>query len=726
MPEIETFQTSELLGPYERWMSGPGKFFDLPGLKLDQPGFLTGLVEKQGFVSDLAEPADLDPRRLHLSPLWSGVDARKLSFFPVLLSKKNTVLKDVLRPSSPSRNDGLEELLAGFKASFRVGYPLLEASVNPDFSQGNATLAAEPSTGSKTPLVIMAIIDDGIPFANSNFRSPETDKTRIEYLWDQSAATARQGDILFGKELDANDIDKLIATHQHDEDEIYAAAGALGGGDLPLSSLNNAYSHGGHVLDIMAGNRPQERTPGDVSIEDNTKIIAVSLPGSASWDTSGYGMDMFIVAAFHYIFERADRIAKKYGAENVPLVINLSYGYSGGPHDGSGQIEAAMDELVQLRRDQGKPTALVMPSGNLFMERLYAVIVEKHFEGSNWLTLPWQVPANDRTSSFLEMWFPDVLNLDQLKLRIIGPDGEVMLSEQHMSDAGFRKILKSGETAVGEVTLSQYRGKKWRIVLALAPTEFDGTVSETPDNWGAAASGLWRIEFAKNQPDAPLFHMGGVAGADDVPSGIECWIQRDESFGPFETGAKQSYFDDPLNALFAHDGSPLAVDSVKSEKKALVRRFGSLSGMCTGSTVLRVGGYIKSHKDEPDSARYSSAGPVRYSTAGQRLTTYRPGVHVHCSAPSEESWLQSGIVAAGTRSGSVQVVQGTSAASPFAARCLALAFLRNGAGPLTAHQAEDNYLQLIGQFCDVNWFSQTRNKHYTLRRARVGKGWLLN
>ena len=36
-----------------------------------------------------------------------------------------------------------------------------------------------------------------------------------------------------------------------------------------------------------------------------TRIIAVDLPATSVWDTSGYGKDMLVVSALHYLFDRA-------------------------------------------------------------------------------------------------------------------------------------------------------------------------------------------------------------------------------------------------------------------------------------------------------------------------------------------------------------------------------------------------------------------------------------
>lgn len=57
-----------------------------------------------------------------------------------------------------------------------------------------------------------------------------------------------------------------------------------------------------------------------------------------------------MLSALHYVFNRADIIAERYGVKNLRLVINLSYGFSGGPHDGGIELEAAIDKFIETRR----------------------------------------------------------------------------------------------------------------------------------------------------------------------------------------------------------------------------------------------------------------------------------------------------------------------------------------------------------------------------------------
>ena len=230
----------------------------------------------------------------------------------------------------------------------------------------------DPALDRTKPIVIAAVIDDGIPFAHAAYRHRAG--TRMDYCWSQGArgAEAPTGAVPFGREFVRAEINEMLAECGGDEDAVYHRAGLSSRPGLPPMPLDLAGSHGSHVLDLAAGRWPEDEAA-------QVRVIAVDLPPTSTWETSGYGTDMFLLSALHYIFDRAARIAASVGLpDGLPVVINLSFGYSGGPHDRTGFLEAAMDELILARRGHA-PTALVIPSGNSFQDRLTALIGNEDF-----------------------------------------------------------------------------------------------------------------------------------------------------------------------------------------------------------------------------------------------------------------------------------------------------------------------------------------------------------
>ena len=366
------------LGPYELWNFGPGKDYVS---SLQKPSrYLAALAELEcsPTVHKLHGPGTAAPE-IWLPTLWKPTlpsgkpfEAR---FVPFVIDKKLAAIQD--NPVELHRR-----LLSGIsqgkvrqhlqyvdikKSRFRVGSPVAEGAMKPKIQfaptapdwHPDRTLRAR--IGPQKRITIFAVIDNGLPFAHRNFRDVSGRRTRVEFCWLQSAvADPDQTSVLFGREYTRRDIEGLIKNYGHDEDMLYHEAGATADTEGLASMIERHATHGAHVMDLGTGYAAER---GEQPAEE-IRILAVQLPNVVTMDTSGIGKDMYLMSALHYIFHRADLIAEAYGVERARLVINFSYGYSGGPHDGEFDIEAAIDELVKARRDNRGPTALVLPAGN--------------------------------------------------------------------------------------------------------------------------------------------------------------------------------------------------------------------------------------------------------------------------------------------------------------------------------------------------------------------------
>lgn len=650
--------------PYAKWVYDSGAGHDHPGL--DRAA--TAL----SCVFDFPEPrapgavaTAADAGRFKFPVLWGGQGFETCFFPAAFVDPTPADAGRVARMQAAFEQDVIAALGpddAPATGRVRANLTIRDATFNATWQDApQPTPAAADADG----IVIVAIIDDGIPFAHRNFASQGRGGTRIDHCWSQSATGAGHP-MLFGQEFDKATIDALHAAHDGDEEAVYHAAGLARDGDPKMRlPLDKAHSHGAHILDLLAGNAPGA----DVADQDRIHIIAVDLPAMTSAETSGFGKDMYLLSAMHYIFDRADRIARAHApaGAKVPLVINLSYGHSGGGHDGTGVLEAAMDEMIAARRAT-HPTALVMPSGNMFLQSIHAVADQTHFDNAEGapVELDWFVPPQDRTSTYLEIWYPVGVDPTDYRIELVAPDtsdvaggGISMPAPSTTPDARSHELIERAGQVIGQVSTEQYRGGRWRHVVALAPTEADAGLE-------AAPGGLWTLRMkalsARALPEYTQRNGQKTAG------GIQFWIQRDEDFGRAGTGARQSYFIDPKNALWDATGAYNAQDSV--EDGAFVRRFGTLSGMATGDTTLRVAGHVH---NSAAAARYSCAGALRRNT----LSMVSVGPQVAASGMSERSTAHWGVVAAGTRTGVQIALGGTSSAAPQVARALANLFLNN-------------------------------------------------
>lgn len=155
--------------------------------------------------------------------------------------------------------------------------------------------------------VVIGIVDSGIDLTHPDFKD-ESGKTRVRYLWDQSVTSGQQipAPLGYGQEWNSSDIDRGLCTHS----------------DRSISG------HGTFVTGIAAGNG---NAPGAVQgCAPNAELVIVSLD-----PTRGGPM---IADAIKYLIDKAEVLGK-------PLVINLSYGFQYGSHDGTG-LETKLAERM--------------------------------------------------------------------------------------------------------------------------------------------------------------------------------------------------------------------------------------------------------------------------------------------------------------------------------------------------------------------------------------------
>lgn len=664
-------------GPYERWMFALGKHYDLPALFLSGASHVSAVAELPGPVTP---PAGMPH-------LWRGAGFAT-RFLPLLIGP-DAAGRGLLAKSLPeveAETTALGAALAGAAggpARLRLNFPLPQGTLAPGAALPVTPGPRDPALGTAAPKVILAIIDHGIPFAHSAFRrGAGAGGTRIDWCWSQGAMAGAPGRVPFGRDFRRDEIDAALAAEGGDEEALYRAAGLLtqpGGPPMPLSRLT---SHGAHCLDLLAGSWPEASAA-------QARIIAVDLPSSPVWETSGFGKDMFLLSALHYIFDRADRLRDLYGTPDLPLVVNLSFGHSGGAQDGQSLIEAALDEMIQARNALA-PTVLVMPAGNTFHAGLFAHLTDAEFAAApapREARLHWFAPPDDRTSSFLELWYPPGLEPSQLDLDLATPQGAMVASTAGLATLGGDTLaapITLAGRCIGQLSLDRARSGAWRVTICLAPT---ATLATLP-GLGLAPSGIWTLTL-RLAPQARL-----PAG------GIQARIQRDMSYGQGQTGARQSRFLDDLDQPLAPEGHPIRQDRSPG---AGLRRFGTLNGMAGAPGTLVVTGMLSSRDRAAD---YASAG----------LPGARPAVHL--ATASDTSPERPGRRAAGTRSGVSIRASGTSVASPLAARQLALLWL---AQPAPAGGPGPDVPTLVAQ---LKTLPQAQAVPAAADRARLGEFFL--
>ncbi|HOB66335.1 hypothetical protein [Ottowia sp.] len=524
---------------------------------------------------------------------------------------------------------------------------------------------AQPLTGGKGRTV-MALIDGGLAFAHAAFcrQVGGQREARVKRYWrqDECFGSRYLGDVArtsrvhgsqagwnkpaqmgYGLQLDEAAIQAVINRHTHsgqvDEDALYR--------DLELWSLDSAAHHGTHVFSLAtqpyADRLATEDAPPTFAPEasspanDTADLMAVQLEWANVLDTSGRAMAVSVVDALVYVVSCC--------ANDVRIVVNLSWGTQAGPHDGTSVLEKAMAALCAAPRLKGR-LFIVVPAGNHYQARSHA---HAGLHGGNGLALSWRIQPDGHTPSFLELWFRgepgQAKALDNLSIRITQPDGlaeTVRPGQWRRFSAGTATAVFPHQTMLGE------NGSC--LLIAVAPTA-------SLTGAAVAPSGAWKIEVDYTSTFDPL-----------PPLDVDAFIERnDVALGLF-TGARASYFEATDYNLGASEDMPAHGDSNRSP----IRRCGSYNSLATGTDGVHwvgVGGWVHLPSGRNPWGKPAAYSPRRndlFNAPGNPLKIHPDRVRV-----TDESPVLRGLRAAGSRSGGTVRLVGTSSAAPQCVRILA-------------------------------------------------------
>jgi subtilisin family serine protease len=324
--------------------------------------------------------------------------------------------------------------------------------------------------------VIVACLDWGVDFAHPDFRTPTGD-TRLLALWDQRSGAKpgtapRYG---YGRVHDRRAIDAALATG-----DPYTTLGYH-----PADSDLGHGSHGTHCLSIAAGTG-SDATPRGVA--PRADLLFVHLDSPRAGEGESLGDWVTLLDALDYCLRTA-------GAR--PLVVSMSLGSEGGPHDGSTPVERALDFAVSAAPGR----AICQSTGNYYEAKTHT---------SGWLRpgdsdrIGWMTTQAETNPHQLEVWYAGA---DRIVARIESREHELIVTAR---PGDSRRIELDGVT-VGRIhhrTAEPNNGKN-HVNVFLYP---------------AAPGGRWDV----------------VLDAVDVADGrYHCWVER-ESASP----GGQSHLDD--------------------------------------------------------------------------------------------------------------------------------------------------------------------------------------
>ncbi|MEO1774921.1 MAG: hypothetical protein AAFS07_08210 [Pseudomonadota bacterium] len=667
--------------PYGRWLLGHGRDFAIRRrVAREDPADFTAEFVCTTTIEDGQEPANLTETALVPAdtPI-TGDGAREVTRIPAPLRQSSIGSGDI-----PSVTWAPPAAFAGLTAETRE------------------RLAQE--------MVVMAVIDDGMNIAHQRFRGPRG-SARVEFAWLQDSTT--DGRLPFGREWRRAEIEAAIQQSGGDEERLLSDLDLVTFKRKNTTTVARRVSHGTHMMDLAAGYGAEDHAVDPeigFSLPALRPIISVHLPFLMTQEASGATYGPFVQEGMRYVFQRVRDMSKALGVA-LPVVINFSYAVSAGPHNGMHFVERqirqerrrhlqlmqgliASDGLV-VGRAQRRMVTVVLPAGNRHEARGHAR-AEAAPQGETMLTLPWRIQPGDQTSSYLEIWLPREAEATQVTIKAPGGTEQSFALPATPADDWQDWLLHapgSGDVVARLSTDAGTDATGWpyhrrRILLAVAPTEV---------NWVARApapAGLWQVQ------------VSAVLAPDER---IDAWVQRDESPYRFRANARQSYLDDPDYQRFDSRGFEKQDDTPEATvhtggvapAPSVVRRAGSMSGMATGKHITVVGALRQSDK-EP--SVYSAAGTIPGETdalresidedaaavAGRPATIRGPRL----MAVADRSRARPGVLAAGSRSGSVVAITGTSAAAPQIARHLADTLSSLPPDPTDAPTLADTFVAL--------------------------------
>jgi hypothetical protein len=490
--------------------------------------------------------------------------------------------------------------------------------------------------------VAVGIIDHAIAFAQERFRTRrdcgpgDIDRSRVHRLWLQHVERSGTGpgfEVLFGRKLEKQGIEQALidsakGTGVINEDAIYCATGAVDFQVGLRQATAHRVGHGTHVMDLACGFHVNDPDG------DDRPILAVQLPEAATLDTSGITMTSYVLQGLRQIILWADALEP-----DLPLVVNFSYGMYAGPKDGAHLLEREMRRLIEFRnRNPKTPTAIVLPAANTYLARVTATmsLAPGAHEAIDWVVLP-----DCGRPSFLEIWVDGTSGMP-LDIQITPPGGAA--GPVGMPNVGSAKVLREGTRAIGAmyvdtVDLGVAAGtSRCRITIAINPTK-----SYDPGQ-PVAPSGSWKVVAT---------HSGSSA------ANVHLYIQREDTPASDQPPGRQSFFDHP-NA-YAWDKTTANYEALGSPGSSCPITYReTLSAIATDKNSIVVGSAFAPRPNQPsEPSLYTASGP----------TYGRPGPDF--AAIADEDRAYPGVMAAGTRSGSVVVLNGTSVAAPQIARRLA-------------------------------------------------------
>ena len=414
-----------------------------------------------------------------------------------------------------------------------------------------ADLEAEALFGADT---LLAVIDDGCPFAHASLRASAPRYTRIRAIWDQNEDANFAGlggsatGFSYGVEVSRRYLVACMLEASRgatiDESFCYHLAG--------YAAVKARMSHGAHSIGrlLQGGRCAPECAEND--------IVFVQLPQKILDVPSHAAMCRYILDAVAWVLLQRKANEKK-------VVISIGYVSPLGAHDGSSIFEEALAQLVNRCSNDGIALQIVLAAGNDYEACQHAVI-EKLAQGESFV-LPIQIVGESEVATFVELWVPS--DCDDVVIALAAPSDPPATIYVQLTASGSQPPKVVGSCAIIDSCWRAADGARL-VLIRIAPTMASRFRL-------SALTGMWRISISTERTLSQPLHA---------------YLSRARgSIGTIVRGNQSKFVLVPR----------LSEDAKK----------GTLSGIACGSGTLVVGGVNRWANWVP--AKYTASGPSRNS-----------------------------------------------------------------------------------------------------------------
>lgn len=257
-----------------------------------------------------------------------------------------------------------------------------------DAVDANRVIQREPYLTGKG--VLVAVLDSGVDYQRREFRKKDG-STRILFYWDQ-----RQEEGFFDEE----ELNKILKAEGNDTERKKPGVDSSG--------------HGTAVMGIAAG---MDHAGTYRGIAGDASLLVVALGSGRNGRNTSYSTD--IMRGVKFALDKAQEL-------HMPLIINLSYGSTYGPHNGSALLERYLDNAAEI----GK-TVIFVGAGN---EASAAGHCSVRIRSGEQNSILFSVAEYERDIS-LQIWKNPG---DLMRMELISPGGRSISISRELFEQGGR------------------------------------------------------------------------------------------------------------------------------------------------------------------------------------------------------------------------------------------------------------------------------------------------